>query len=1280
MSVVLDRSRAQKSARWLCLVLFLVVAVPAWCQIDTGTITGTVTDQSGAVVPNAKVSLTNEGTDLTVTMTTNANGSYTFSPVKIGTYTISVEATGFEKVIHPHLTVSINQSLKDDITLRPGSVTQTIEVTAAAPALQTQDASVGQVVNQQSINNLPLNGRNFTFLAQVVAGANTPQPDTRGNAANGAFSANGLRPAQNNYLLDGIDNNSDNVDFLNGTNFVVLPPPDALSEFKVQTSDYSAQYGRAGGAILNATIKSGTNQLHGDLWEFFRNDKLDSADFFEDAGNLQKAEYRLNQFGGTIGGPVVIPHVYNGKDKLFFFGDVEITRRRQGNVFTSSVPTPLERNSGYTDLADTIIGQTNSGCLSNQTCTTTDDLGRVLPVGTALDPATQRSVTCGVPDPVFGSAPLTGKGDACNGVAPGTVVGYVADPFYTGGSLKGVANFANACPSESTCMLNQLPMGRIDPNAVKLLNLFPSAQIPGTTSIYNNQSSNPVLSENREAVDTRMDFNKSDKDQIFGTFSYVNDPQFIPGPFQGIADGGAFQQGLQSAASILGALSYTHTFNPTTVNELRLGEDRLGTSRYGPVATQLNIPQQYGIQGIAQVSENGGLPGISVSGLNTLGSNSFLPSDETTQTTQLTDNLTKVYGSHTFKMGMEFQHIKFSTLQPAFSHGQLSYDGNYAGIGMAQMLLTPQTNSLGLSECAAPAGPGCAVNFAGGADTVYVSNFSPSDDGHNYWGAYFQDDWKVTPKLTLNLGLRWEHFGAIEEFWGRQGNFVPGTPFGTAEMLYPNNGKNQALLQSTPEWTSILAKDGIALKFLNNYGLANVQNNNFGPRVGLAYQATPKLVMRTGFGMFYNSFENAGYGPNIGENFPFQYTISPVKANGSVPIPLNNLNGTTCSPAATLEVTFSCIALAPSQVDVEGLGPQGLQYNWKTPYTLGWNLTFEYELTPSLTATVAYVGDGSRHMITGGASNPSTYTINLSPTATICGPGGITPFPDIGCNDSIQDTQGNSYYNSLQTSLEKRFSNGLNFLATYTWQHCRGDAGDELNGGVGEGSRAAALPGFGIQGDYQNCDYNIFNVFHFSGGYQLPFGHGRKFLNNASGAEDAILGGWQTIWNYVGEGGQPLTIGCPYGTTANLGCTAMLVPGQSPYGSGAPDNYLNAAGFTQPCPAPGFSQPARCVNVGTGIGLLGGGDTQVSGPGIERVDFSLFKQFRLSERYNLEFRSEFFNILNHPTFNPPNFGGNGVVAVPNSGNFLSTAFGAIGSTRFPFQDPRQIQLALKLYF
>ncbi len=207
--------------------------------------------------------------------------------------------------------MAVSQNLRVNIELKPGAATETVEVTTAPPQMQTEDASVGQVVNEQSVNNLPLNGRNFTFLAQLAAGVNTPQADTRGNAANGAFSANGLRPAQNNYLLDGIDNNSDNVDFLNGTNFVVLPPPDAIAEFKVQTSDFSAELGRAAGAVLNATVKSGTNQIHGAAWEFFRNDILDAADWFENNNGIKKGELRWNQFGASIGGPVI-------KNKIFY--------------------------------------------------------------------------------------------------------------------------------------------------------------------------------------------------------------------------------------------------------------------------------------------------------------------------------------------------------------------------------------------------------------------------------------------------------------------------------------------------------------------------------------------------------------------------------------------------------------------------------------------------------------------------------------------------------------------------------------------------------------------------------------------------------------------------------------------------------------------------------------------------------------------------------------------------------------------------------------------------
>ena len=327
------------------VVLIFFAAAPLLAQVDTGAILGTISDQSGAVISGATVTLKNEGTNATLTTTSEQDGTYKFTPLKIGAYTVSATFKGFQKTETRHIQVDVGAQVVVDLRLTPGNVTETVEVVATAPLMQSQDASLGQVMDTRNVNDLPLNGRNFTFLAQLTAGVNTPQADTRGNAASGAFAANGLRPAQNNYLLDGIDNNSDTVDFLNGTNFVVLPPLDAVQEFKVQTSDFSAEFGRSGAAVLNATIKSGTNQLHGAAWEFFRNDKLDAADFFENAGGIKKGELRWNQFGVTAGGPVVIPHIYDGHNKLFFFGDYEGFRRVQGTILSGTVPTAAERQS-----------------------------------------------------------------------------------------------------------------------------------------------------------------------------------------------------------------------------------------------------------------------------------------------------------------------------------------------------------------------------------------------------------------------------------------------------------------------------------------------------------------------------------------------------------------------------------------------------------------------------------------------------------------------------------------------------------------------------------------------------------------------------------------------------------------------------------------------------------------------------------------------------------------------------------------------------------------------
>src|SRR6266853_173980 len=424
---------------WLAItavMLFtLLSAQPLRAQVDAGTILGTVSDASGAPINGAKVTLTNEGTSASLSTITGPEGSYKFTPLKIGSYKVTASFQGFQTTTQINIPVDVGADVVINFTLKPGAVTETVEVSAAPPVLETQSGSVGQVVDSRSVNDLPLNGRNFTFLAQLAACVNTPQADTRGNAASGAFAANGNRPAQNNYLLDGIDNNSDTVDFLNGTNFVVLPPVDAIQEFKVQTTDFSAEYGRSGAAVLNATIKSGTNSFHGAGWEFFRNAKLDAADYFERVGNTtKKGQLQLNQFGVAAGGPII-------KNKVFIFGDYEGLRRRQGAPHTGSVPTALERSSGYTNFTELITGQTG---------TQTDALNRTMPTGTILDPATTRAVTSGVVDPVSG---LTA-----------TKTGFARDPFGT--CAAGTAAF-----TLSGCGLNILPAGRLDANAIKLLNL-----------------------------------------------------------------------------------------------------------------------------------------------------------------------------------------------------------------------------------------------------------------------------------------------------------------------------------------------------------------------------------------------------------------------------------------------------------------------------------------------------------------------------------------------------------------------------------------------------------------------------------------------------------------------------------------------------------------------------------------------------------------------------------------------------------------------------------------
>ncbi len=1184
----------------------LACATVSFAQVDTGSILGTIKDTSGAILPGARVTLTNENTAQTVSTTSSSGGEFTFSPVKIGRYALAAEFKGFQRVEHTQVTVDVQQRVLVDFTLPPGQMTETVMVTGEPPPLQTQDASVGQVIAARTINDLPLNGRNFTFLAQLSAGVTQGQQDTRGLGASGSFSANGSRPSQNNYLLDGIDNNSNLVDFLNGTAYAVRPPVDAIQEFKVQTNNYSAEFGRSAGAILNATIKSGGNQFHGNAWEFLRNDKLDAANFFENAGGIPKGEYRQNQFGFTIGGPI-------RKDKTFFFGDYEGTRIRQALNSVNTVPTALERSSGFTNLSE----------LLTQGGSRTDVLGRTFALGQVFDPSTTRPVICGVPDSV------TQIALPCAGMSAGSQIGYAREP------IAG----------------NILPASRLDPNAVKLLNLYPP---PTSGGLFNNYATNPVLRNDVNQFDIRVDHTISEKDSIFARVSYSDNPAFFPGPFPGIADGGSFSSGIQTATSVNAALSETHSFSPTLINEFRLGFNRISTTRLQPNGNTPGIPEQFGIQGVPQVPLNGGLGGITIAGLNRLGSNNYLPSSEYSNTYQLTENLTKQSGKHSLKAGYQFQQLRFSILQPPQGRGAFSFSGLYTEVptessgntGIAQLLLTPIPGTV----------PG-AGDYVGGADSVSASNIANTDQKRNYNGAYFQDDFHITDKLTVNLGLRWEYFGPLIERYGAQSNFLPSASSAPSEFLLTKKRCNTPL---SPEFLAAAQTDNISIVCSSTQGLGHSQYTNFSPRVGFAYQLTPKLVARGGYGIFYGGFENSVVETYV--DFPFQFSLSYPNLTPNAPIVYPN------GAIGTLETGISAIPLTSSAVQPAGVSFTGEDFHTKTPYTQGYNFTLQYQLSSNDTIQAGYVGNTVRHL--GVYTNPNSPSEILPPGLNTYD---YSAYPDFQNGFTYTSFAGNSYYNSLQTNYEHRFSHGLSVLANFTWSKCRTDAVDVLNSTAISGRGASRLPGFGIRGDYGLCDFDIPKVFHLSGVYELPVGHGRQFLSSSRRVVDAVLGGWSTNWILTLQNGQPGTVPCAITTTSGFGCYALVVPGQNIYGG--PHNvnqWLNPAAFASPPVATTLGQ--------SDYSPLGGAPSQFYGPGYHRLDFSLFKSFRINERMHLEFRSEIFNLTNTPNFSPPGFAGNGVTAAPGSLDYTSNTFGQINSTRDGQNDQREIQFALKFYF
>ena len=1218
--------------RWasVCTALcLLAAALPIAAQIATGGVVGTVKDSAGSAVPDAELTLTNNQTAVVQTTRSTSTGTYVFNSVPAGSYNLRAAHSGFQDVVIENIDVHVQVVLTEDVSLPVGSVRQQVTVTAAAPLLQAENASIGTTIGSREVVDLPLVNRNWASLAQLSSGVTTANNQFSGGATNSStgsayFTIDGMNPWEIDFRLDGID---DNVELYGGpgptnSNVNVTPPPDAIEEFRLQNGDYNAEFGHSVAGIINAVVRSGTNRLHGDLWEFVRNNAFDANDYFSKQAQQPIPEYRQNQFGGTVGGPVVIPKLYNGRDKTFFFFDYQGSRYVTPSPYTSTVPTTLMQSSGFTNLSDLITY--NSG-------TKSDGLGRVFPYGAILDPATSRAVAAGTVDPVSGIPNTTGS----------TV--YVRDPFFTGGSVTGISDFTRYAAN-----LNMLPAARLDANAIRLLQLYPAQNKSG---LANNYFISPKTPENVNQYDIRIDESWRQHDTIFGVFDWSHLTESVPNRLPGIADGGNFGTGTISIPVYGIALGETHTFGPTLNNEFHAGWNHNVQSQLSSNATELGIPPKYGIQGVPEVIDNGGLPNFSISGFQNLGASGYMPTLGTITSLELMDNVTKEKGNHSFKAGFQFDRLYGVVLQAPWGRGQFTYTGQYSDIvnantsllGISDFLLTPTAATV-------PNG----VNDLGSMSSFQASNVASNRDIRYYYGAYFQDDWKVTPTLTLNLGLRWDHFTPYQEINGRQANFVQsGNGNGPSGTYYvPTAGCS---VPRSAAFDALLAASNITIDCTSNKATGTAQSLNFAPRIGFADRIRPNIVVRGGYGLAYGALSNIGFGGNLGVNYPFLYTNTFNSPNGFTPFNENPGNATPVFESVlTTFNTQSALSVTP-----QGLNLQGRQYDFHTPYSQTFNLTIQDQIAPHDSVQVGYVGVVGRQLDGFGYHNSPSEI--LPPGANIYD---YIPFPSFAPNSFDEVTNGTSSYNSLQATYQHQLTYGLNLLANYTLSKCMTDQTFYANNNGAY--RALWLPGFGARGDYALCDTDSQHVVHASGEYELPFGRGKMFAKDVNNGVNAMIGGWAANFIYTFQSGTPFSVNCPIATTAAFGCYANVVPGANIYAGGKrQQEWLNPNAFANPPIATAVGQ--------SDYSPLGGNPFAARGPHFDNVDFSLFKQIFLPRETRLEFRAEAFNLFNTAEFgNPSNTSGFNSTDAANSNQFST-----ITSLRNP---PRLLQFAMKLYF
>jgi hypothetical protein len=1137
---------------------FLLIATPpVVAQVDRGAIVGTVTDPTGALVSGALITITNVDTDQPIRVTTDEEGNYGAKLLKIGTYSVSATKQGFERTVQASVDVAVNQSVRVDLVLKLGATSETVEVTGAAPLLQTESSSLGTVETEQRISDLPLNGRDFIQLAYLGPGANGGQTGTNvsggvfeNERADEAISVNGLRVSNNNFLLNGVDNNEFG---LGGV--IVLPPPDAIQEFKTEENSMSAEFGR-GGAAVNVVLKSGTNQVHGGLYEFIRNDKLDAVNYF----NQGQQPFKRNQFGSLLGGPIK-------KNRTFLFGDYQGSRLRQSNPFLSTLPTAAERAGDFTDR---LTGQTFSPC---------PDPGPKDPVfdtGTIFDPTTTANYTC----------------------ADGTVVSLRTPVSYKG-------------------RVNVLPPNKINAVGFNIANFYPTPNLSGLT---NNYLANQNNLNDQDSFDIRLDHRFRDQDQIFGSYSFGDVRSQQPGPLGPLWGGSDCCPSISNSRSQHLGLGYTHMLSERLLNDLHGGY-----FRYAVNALPFNFGKDLGTQlGIPNANRPGypnstGLTNIDVAGFTSLGDSQWLPEHVFENIFQAADTLTWVKGKHSLKFGIDFRRQQRNFFQLYNPRGWFVFSGGYTD----DLTTTNGGNAL--------------ADLLFGVPTSNEQDFLAGLYPTRYWdlAEFVQDDFHIRHNLIINIGLRYELTSPAN---GRVGNFDL-----TRAIVVTSYGPN-----AVPH--------------------AGVQfdKKDWAPRLGIAWSVEKSTVIRSAFGMFYSA--EANIFDDLGLNPP-QLTFYAANFNvGAIP-----------SAAQLVSSGFPSALPVGSATNISGpvktTGPERL-----IPHILEWNLTVQHQFAQNWVAQIGYIGTRSYHLWNHEASD-----LNQAPQildTNFCGPD-LTDctLPNYGRRYFAQQPnmtqilpldypQFQSFYNSFQASLNKNFSHGFNVLAAYTFAKNLGNA----DGNVGGYVQNAYFPNL----EHGPVAPDLRQRLSVSYLYEIPVGHGRYFLGDAHGIMDAFLGGWQIAGITSAQTGEAVNAGMstdlsntdsfsyrpdqianPYNFSFDTASQATNFDCPNP-GHQTLDCWYNQAAFVAPPLAPGQQSAHRFGNAKIG---------DLRGPDLIDFDFVLQKSFKIRESQQIEFRSEFFNLFNHPNFGLPGGGSPVSVDVPGGAAITSTA-----------TDNREIEFALKYTF